>query len=146
MNKQWLDALLQSFIDNDAVEKFYADEFEFHDYPLEHHVVNDKEKLKRMFQVFANRDPDNGMGIHEFEVADFKVSGNTCLWQFNWRASHTQSFFGIPTNGKTLETNGMSYQIYNDDKKIIWEAVHSDQVHVFKQLGMPIDIVHYWED
>lgn len=130
----------------DEAISFYADEFDFADYPLEQFIKNDKKRLRRAFLPFANKDPLNGMGIHTFSVDEYIGDENAALIRFSWKASHCSAFFGLPVEGdREIVTNGMTYHIYRDGK-IAREIVHSDQIHVVQQLGYPVNIVHFWDD
>lgn len=141
--QNWIKSFSRSA---DEAVSFYADEFDFADYPLEQFIRNDKEKLKRAFLPFANKDPHNGQGIHEFEVEEYIGNENAGLIRFSWKASRCAAFFGLPVPaGKDLVTNGMTYHIYRKGK-IAREIVHSDQIHIVQQLGYPVHIPHFWED
>lgn len=147
MNLEHVTKWIKSFSRSaDEAISFYADEFDFADYPLEQFIKNDKERLRRAFIPFANQDPATGFGIHEFDVDEYIGDENAGLVRFSWKARECASFFGLPVPaGKELITNGTTYHIYRDGK-IAREIVHSDQIHVLQQLGYPVDIPHFWED
>jgi steroid delta-isomerase-like uncharacterized protein len=140
---RWIKSFSRSA---DEAVSYYADEFDFADYPLEQFIKNDKARLRRAFLPFANTDPTNGMGLHEFDVDEYIGDANAGLIRFSWKARHCSAFFGLPVEGeREIVTNGMTYHIYRDGK-IAREIVHSDQIHVVQQLGYPVDIVHFWDD
>ncbi|MGX7927881.1 ester cyclase [Tsuneonella sp. HG094] len=140
---RWINSFSRSA--DEAVD-YYADEFEFADYPLEQFIRNDKAALRRAFLPFANRDPSSGFGIHQFSVDEYIGNENAGLVLFSWKATHCGAFFGLPVKDeREIATNGMTYHIYRDGK-IAREIVHSDQIHVVQQLGYPVDIPHFWED
>lgn len=147
MNLEHVTNWIKSFSRSpDEAVSFYADEFDFADYPLEQFIKNDKEQLRRAFIPFANRDPATGFGIHEFDVDEYVGDENAGLIRFSWKARDCSSFFGLPVPaGKQLVTNGMTYHIYKGGK-IAREIIHSDQIHVLQQLGHPVDMPHFWED
>ena len=147
MNLQHVTNWIKSFSRSpDEAVSFYADEFDFADYPLEQFIKNDKIRLKRAFIPFANKDPDNGFGIHEFDVDEYIGNEHAGLIRFSWKARNCSSFFGLPVPaGTELTTNGMTYHIYRDGK-IAREIIHSDQIHIVKQLGYSVDIPHFWDD
>ena len=147
MNREHVTNWIKSFGRSaDEAVSFYAEEFDFADYPLEQFIRNDKAALRRAFLPFANRDPDNGFGLHEFDVEEYIGDERAGLIRFSWKARACSVFFGLQVPpGTDLVTNGMTYHIYHQGK-IAREIVHSDQIHVVKQLGYPIDIPHFWED
>ena len=147
MNLEHVTNWIKSFgCSAEEAVSYYADEFDFADYPLEQFIKNDKAALRRAFLPFANKDPATGFGFHEFDVEEYIGDENAGLIRFSWRARECQSFFGLPVpEGQELITNGMTYHIYRAGK-IAREIVHSDQIHVVQQLGYPVDVPHFWED
>lgn len=146
MNLEWAKRWINSFKKVDAAMEFYADDCDFRDFPLEHFFLNDKPGLARAFIPFANSDPNNGRGIHSFEVTEFRGDEKSAIVRFSWTARDCDNFFGLPNpDRRELRTVGMSYHEYRDGK-IIREYVHSDQIHVVQALGYPVNIQHYWED
>ena len=66
---KWLKGFRTS---SDAVCALYADDFLFEDPMLDQHGITDKGDLHRLFDVYANKDPTNGVGVHK-DVADSLV-------------------------------------------------------------------------
>ena len=146
MNLEWAKRWIGSFGDVEKAMEFYAEECDFRDFPLEHFFHNDKPGLARAFAPFGNADPDNGQGIHSFEVLEFRGDERSAIILFGWTARHCDSFFGLPNpDRRELRTVGMSYHEYRDGQ-IVREYVHSDQIHVVQALGYPVEIPHYWEE
>ncbi len=146
MNFEWATRWINSFVDVDAAMEYYADDCDFRDFPLEHIFLNDKAGLSRAFIPFGNSDPDNGHGIHSFEVTEFRGDDKSAIILWRWTARESDSFFGLPNPGRgEISTVGMSYHEYRDGK-IVREYVHSDQIHVVQALGYPVSIPHYWEE
>src|SRR3546814_20363359 len=102
--------------------------------------------LARAFIPFANADPANGRGIHQFEATEYHGDEKSGVVLWRWTARHCPAFFGLPNPDlPEISAIGMSYHQYRDGK-IVREFVHSDQIHVVQALGYPVDIPHYWED
>lgn len=132
----WLRSLLTSA--DDALT-FYADDFSYEDAPRERFIRTDRAALARAFRALSNKDPGNGRGIHQLEAVDYIGDQNSGLVLWKWSATHTTSFFGLPTQGVPMQATGMSFHLYQHGK-IAREIVHSDQIHVVQQLGYPVQI------
>lgn len=113
---------------------FYADAFDFADPPQERFIHRDKVALGRIFRPFANKDPNNGQGIHTLEVTEYLGDQNAGLILWRWRVRGAKSIFGLPVGGRDIQTTGMSYHVY-EHGKIVREITYSDQIHVALQLG-----------
>jgi steroid delta-isomerase-like uncharacterized protein len=145
VNREWAQRWITSFgRDPEEGASYYADDFIFEDAPLEQFIQNDKAELLRCFGPYANQDPDNGVGIHSFNVTDYRGDENSGFITWEWDAKHCAVFLGLPTNGKDLHTTGITGHVYADGK-VTREWTHSDQVTIFKQLGVPAKTPHYWE-
>lgn len=147
MNLDWASRWIASFsVSVEEAMKYYSEECDFRDFPLEHIIHNDKPMLSRAFIPFSNSDTENGRGIHHFEATEYFGDENSGIVLWRWTATHCASLFGLPNpDQREVSTIGMSYHQYRENK-IVREFVHSDQIHVLKQLGYPVDIPHYWED
>ncbi len=147
MNIEHVSELMRRFSEDvDLALEFYADDCDFTDHPLEQKIANDKAKLRRAFIPFANKNPDNGMGIHHFDALEYIGNEKSGLLQWQWTADHCASIFGLSNpDGRRLSTNGMSFYVFRDGK-IVREVVHSNQVEILRQLGHSIEIEHFWED
>lgn len=131
---QWLRSFRES---PEAVWQLYADDFLFEDEILDA-AFTDKPTFGRMMGPYSNTDPTNGIGIHNFQIKDY-VGDETCgviLW--TWTAIHCAEFLGIPTNGRTLSTDGHSWQMYDESGKIKRESAYWDAVPIARQLGVPV--------
>ena len=88
--------------DTDAAVGLFADELLYDDRRDVDHVYDtatDKAQLRARIAPFANADPDNGLGIHHFEVLDVidaaGVNGTRAVaivWQ--WTGEHLENFRG----------------------------------------------------
>lgn len=56
------------------------------------------------------------------------------------------SFRGIPTEGKTLEGIGSTFQRFDTDGKIAFESTYWEDNRIFIQLGIPVLRPHYWRE
>ncbi|MCB2050144.1 MAG: nuclear transport factor 2 family protein [Novosphingobium sp.] len=146
MNFEHVSKLMAAFSrDVDEAMGYYHEDCDFADHPLEQYIARDKAMLRRAFVPFANKDPNNGMGVHTFEALEYLGDENAGLLQWRWTADNCGSIFGLPNpEAKRVSTNGMSYYQFCDGK-IIREVVHSNQVKILKQLGYPVEIIHFWE-
>ena len=65
---KWLKAFRSS---PEAVCALYADDFLFEDPMLDQHGITDKGDLHRLFAPYANKDRDNGIGVHNFRIRGY---------------------------------------------------------------------------
>lgn len=117
----------------------YADEpeFFFEDEILDAYF-RDKAEFGRMMGPYSNTDPNNGIGIHNFQIKEY-VGDETCgTIYWTWTALYCSSFLDMPTNGATLHTDGHSWQVYNKQGKIARESAWWDAVPIARQLGVPV--------
>jgi len=146
--RRWAAALGS---DTDALAEFYADDGEF---TLEHTMVDDhmddtittRAMLRSALGGLANSDPDNGIGIHEFEVTEYVGNGRYGLIHWNYSVDHADTFRGIPTEGKRLTTKGSTFQQFDADGKIVLESTFWNDNPIFAELGIPVMTPHYWEE
>lgn len=107
--QRWLDALTS---DTAAAVALYADDLVYDDHADSDHMIDTaitKDDLAPRLAPFANKNPDNGLGVHRFTATDaFQlagVGGNSAvviLW--DWTGEGLDTFRGVPTEGKTLST------------------------------------------
>jgi hypothetical protein len=72
LNIHFAAAWLRAFSSGpEDVLTFYADDFEFCDPPQEILIRHDKSALGRTFRPLANRDPENGLGIHRLDAVEY---------------------------------------------------------------------------
>lgn len=138
--------------DTEATLALYADELLYDDHRDVDHVFDtatSKAQLRERIAHFANKDPDNGRGIHHFEILDvFSTTGHqgaravTILWR--WTGEHLAGFRGVPAHGKTLSARGQTWHQLDSDGKIVRESTYWNDVPVFQALGLPVLTPHYW--
>lgn len=149
MNKEWATAWIKSFGESpQAGISYYADDCHFEDVPFDQDLKleGDLAPLERLFGPYANKDPENGIGVHHFEVDDYVGDENSGFVVWRWEATDCANFFGLEVPaGQKIHTRGISGHIYRDGK-IIREWTHSDQFSLLHQLGYPIQRPHYWEE
>lgn len=140
MNYQFALKWLRAFREGpEATLAMYADKFLFEDEPLDAAFTEkEAEAFARFFAPFNNQDPTNGMGIHNFQIKDYLGDEKSGCILWTWTASHCDSFAGIPTNGTTIQTDGHSWQVYNDEGRITRESAYWDPIPVLIQLGQPV--------
>ena len=129
----WLKAFRESA---DKVCELYADEFLFEDLMLGQSIT-DKEDLARAFAPYANSDPGNGIGVHEFRIDEVIGDDNRALIRWTWRAIGAAAFLGVPTNGQVVGTTGHTMHIY-EGGRIKRESTYWDAPSVLRDLGQPV--------
>jgi len=112
--------------DTDAALDLFADELLYDDRRDIDHVYDtatDKAQLRARIAPFANADPDNGLGIHHFEVLDVidaaGVNGARAVaivWQ--WTGEHLENFRGVPAGGRSLSARGQTWHQFDAAGKI----------------------------
>jgi steroid delta-isomerase-like uncharacterized protein len=132
----WLKAFRESA---DKVCELYADEFLFEDLMLGQSIT-DKEDLARAFAPYANSDPGNGIGVHEFRIDEVIGDDNRALIRWTWRAIGAAAFLGVPTNGKVVGTTGHTMHIY-EGGRIKRESTYWDATSVLRDLGQPVSVL-----
>ena len=108
----WLKAFRDS---PEKVCQLYADEFLFEDLMLGQSITN-KGDLARAFAPYANTDPDNGIGLHQFRIDEVIGGESSALIRWTWQATGAAAFLGIPTNGKVVGTTGHTMHVYEGGK------------------------------
>src|SRR3984957_13769106 len=103
--------------DPDAAVGLFADELLYDDRRDIDHVYDtatDKAQLRARIAPFANADPDNGLGIHNFEVLDVidaaGVNGTRAVatvWQ--WAGEQLEICRGVPAGGQSLSARGQTW-------------------------------------
>jgi steroid delta-isomerase-like uncharacterized protein len=130
---EWLKAFRES---PEKVAKMYADEFLFEDLMLGQSIT-DKDELIRAFAPYANDDPANGIGVHQFRIDEVIGDENSALIRWTWQAHHAAQFFGVPTNGKVVGTTGHTFHIY-ENGRIKRESTYWDATSILADLGQPV--------
>ena len=129
----WLKAFRESA---DKVCELYADEFLFEDLMLGQSIT-DKGDLARAFAPYANTDPDNGIGIHQFRIDEVIGDDDRALIRWTWQAIGAAAFLGVPTNGKVVGTTGHTMHVYQGGR-IKRESTYWDATSVLRDLGQPV--------
>jgi steroid delta-isomerase-like uncharacterized protein len=132
----WLKAFRESA---DKVCELYADEFLFEDLMLGQSIT-DKGDLARAFAPYANTDPDNGIGIHQFRIDEVIGNDDRALIRWTWQAIGAAAFLGVPTNGKIVGTTGHTMHSY-EDGRIKRESTYWDASSVLRDLGQPVSVL-----
>jgi steroid delta-isomerase-like uncharacterized protein len=139
--------------DTDRTLGLFADELVYDDRRDVDHVYDtatDKGQLRERIKAFANADPDNGLGIHGFEVLDVIDAAGTngaravaIVWR--WTGEHLENFRGVPTGGQSLSARGQTWHEFDAAGKVVRESTYWNDVPVFQQLGLPVLTPAYWE-
>lgn len=148
--QRWAQAIAN---DTDALLALFADQLVYDDHRDVDHVYDTaitKEELREKVAPFANKDADNGLGLHSFEVLDvidtYGANGARAaaiLWQ--WTGEHLENFRGIPTQGKTVTTRGQTWHQFDEAGQVYRESTFFNDVPVFQELGIPAITPAYWE-
>ncbi|MGH3892900.1 MAG: ketosteroid isomerase-related protein [Rhodococcus qingshengii] len=147
--RRWAGALTA---DTAAAVDLYADDMVYDDHGDADHVYDTaitKAELEPKLAAFANADAGNGKGIHRFEVTESfalaGVGGNPAvliLW--DWTGSDLVTYRGVPTEGKTLSTRGITWHQLDAGGKIARESTYWNDTPVLQELGIPIITPPYW--
>jgi steroid delta-isomerase-like uncharacterized protein len=132
----WLKAFRESA---EKVCELYADEFLFEDLMLGQSIT-DKADLARAFAPYANADPHNGIGMHQFRIDEVIGDGNRSLIRWSWQAIGAAAFLGVPTNGKVVGTTGHTMHLY-EGGRIKRESTYWDATSVLRDLGQPVSVL-----
>jgi steroid delta-isomerase-like uncharacterized protein len=138
--------------DTAAAVDLYADDLVYDDHGDSDHVLDTaitKGELEPRLALFANKDVGNGIGVHTFVATEaFQlagVGGNPAvviLW--DWAGEHLASYRGVPTDGKSLATRGITWHQLDADGKIARETTYWNDTPVLQELGIPILTPEYW--
>lgn len=147
--QRWATALTW---DTAAAVDLYADDLVYDDHMDSDHVLDTaitKSELKLRLAPFANQDIDNGVGIHTFVATEaFQlagVDGNPAvviLW--DWAGEHLTTYRGVPVDGKSLATRGITWHQLDAHGKIERETTYWNDTPVLQELGVPIITPEYW--
>lgn len=147
--QRWVNALTS---DTAAAVALYADDLVYDDHADTDHVIDTaitKAELEPRLAPFANADPANGAGLHTFTATEaFQLAGVAgqpavvILWEWTGEGLHT--YRGVPTEGKTLGTTGITWHQLDTDGKIARETTYWNDTPVLQELGLPIITPEYW--
>ncbi|WP_131786051.1 ketosteroid isomerase-related protein [Protofrankia symbiont of Coriaria ruscifolia] len=148
--ERWTQAITS---DTDVAITLYTDDVGYEDHQDADQVPDtapSKADLREQLAPYANKDADNGMGIHRFEVLEAieTTGGNgsqavTILWC--WTGEHLAGYQGVPTEGKKLTTRGQTWHHFDADGRIDRELTNWNDTPVFQQLGLPVRTPRHWE-
>jgi steroid delta-isomerase-like uncharacterized protein len=146
---RWVTALTS---DAAAAVNLYADDLVYDDHADSDHMIDTaitKAELQPRLAPFANKDGDNGAGIHHFTATEaFQLAGVNgdaavvILW--DWTGERLDKYRGVPTGGKTLHTRGITWHQLDGDGKIARETTYWNDTPVLQELGLPIITPEYW--
>jgi steroid delta-isomerase-like uncharacterized protein len=147
--RRWTEALTT---DTAAAVGLYADELAYDDHADRDHVLSTaitKAELAPRLAPFANTDKDNGAGIHRFEVFEcFPLAGAgghpAVVIRWRWTGEGLDTYRGVPTGGRTLTTQGITWHQLDADGKIARETTYWNDTPVLQELGLPIITPEYW--
>jgi len=132
---RWLKAFRTS---SEEVCALYADDFLFEDPMLDQHGITSKPDLYRLFAPYANKDPENGIGIHNFRIRGYIGDENSGLIMWEWGPDHAAVFMGLDVAGKPFWTQGHTFHVY-ENGKIVKESSWWDSSAVLRGIGMTGD-------
>ena len=146
---RWAAALTT---DTDTALALYADDLVYDDHADRDHVISTaitKDELAPRLAPFANRDAANGIGTHRFEVFESfalaGVGGNPAVViRWNWACEGLHTYRGVPTGGRTLTTQGITWHQLDSTGKITRETTYWNDTPVLQELGLPIITPEYW--
>ena len=129
---QWLKAFRHSA---EAICALYADEFVFEDVMLDQHNLHTKADLHRNFAPYANRDPDNGIGVHNFRIRSYIGDHRSGLIRWEWIPQHAAVFLGLDVKGKPFAIQGHTWHQYDECGLITRESSWWDASAVLRAVG-----------
>jgi steroid delta-isomerase-like uncharacterized protein len=113
----------------------YDDEkFSFSDPMLDQHDINTKPDLLRLFELYANKDRTNGLGVHNFRVRGYIGDETSGLILWEWGPEDCANFLGMDAQNKPFVTQGHTYHEYNENGKITRESSWWDAAEVVRAL------------
>lgn len=127
---KWLKAFRSS---SEEVCALYADDFVFEDPMLDQHNVNTKPDLLRLFSLYANKDRENGLGVHNFRIRGYHGDRRAGLITWEWSPEDCANFIGIDVAGKPFLTMGHTWHEYDEDGFIVRESSWWDAACILRQ-------------
>ena len=147
--RTWAAALTS---DTSTAVALYADDLVYDDHADSDHMIDTaitKDELQPRLAPFANKDIANGVGLHTFTATEaFQlagVGGNSAvviLW--DWTGQGLDTYRGVPSQGKTLSTRGITWHHLDANGKIERETTYWNDTPVLQELGLPIVTPEYW--
>ncbi|MCK9250618.1 MAG: hypothetical protein M0P31_16775 [Solirubrobacteraceae bacterium] len=131
---KWLKAFRHS---SEAICELYADDFVFEDPILDQYQIRDKGDLGRIFVLYANKDRENGLGVHNFRVRGYEGDHKSGLIRWEWTPEDCANFIGVDVKDKPFFTQGHTFHVYDDNGKIVRESSWWDTAAVLNGVGYP---------
>jgi steroid delta-isomerase-like uncharacterized protein len=129
---RWLKAFRHSPA---AICALYDDDFLFEDVMLDQHGITSKADLHRLFAPYANSDPTNGIGIHNFRIRSYIGDHRAGLIRWEWSPEHARVFLGLDVADKPFSTQGHTWHEYNERGLITRESSWWDSAAILRQVG-----------
>lgn len=129
---KWLRAFRDS---PEAICALYDNEdFVFEDPMLDQHNIKTPADLHRNFVPYANKDPENGVGIHNFRVRSYIGDSRSGLARWEWTPEHAGVFLGLDVAGKPFTTHGHTFHQFTSDGLIKRESSWWDASSVLRDV------------
>jgi steroid delta-isomerase-like uncharacterized protein len=129
---KWLKAFRDA---PETVCAMYDDDYVFEDVMLDQHNITGKPDLHRLFAPYANTDPENGIGIHNFKIRSYVGDERSGLIRWEWSPEHAGAFLGLDVAGKPFSTQGHTFHQYDEQGLITRESSWWDAAAVLRQVG-----------
>jgi len=130
---KWLKAFRESSAKVCAL--YDRDGFVFEDVMLDQHNLTDYEDLLRNFMPYANKDPESGIGVHNFRIRSYIGDERSGLLRWEWFPEHCAMFLGLDVAGKSFATQGHTFHQYNEKGLITRESSWWDASAIMRQVG-----------
>ncbi|MBA3742992.1 hypothetical protein [Sporichthya sp.] len=130
---EWLKAFRESA--EKVCALYNRDGFVFEDVMLDQHNINDYDDLLRNFAPYANKDPENGVGIHNFRIRSYTGDKRSGLLRWEWAPEHAGMFLGLDVAGKPFSTHGHTFHMYNEQGLITRESSWWDAAAILRAVG-----------
>lgn len=136
----WAKTYIESFAKgSDAVLAHWADGDDIvHEDPVLGQRSTRRADVAATFDIYSNTDRTNGYGVHTFRADEYFGGDRSGVTHWTWVAEDCAEFLGLPTNGQTITTTGVSVDIFDEDGKIVRELAYWDAVGIAEQLGAPL--------
>ncbi|WP_320671802.1 nuclear transport factor 2 family protein [Patulibacter defluvii] len=131
---KWLKAFRHSA---EAICELYADDFVFEDPILDQYQIRDKGDLGRIFVLYANKDRENGLGVHNFRIRGYEGDRRSGLIRWEWTPEDAGNFIGLDVTNKPFFTQGHTFHVYDDDGRIVRESSWWDVGAILHAIGHP---------
>lgn len=131
---KWLKAFRHS---PEVICALYADDFVFEDPILDQYQIRDKGDLGRIFSLYANKDRENGLGVHNFRVRGYEGDRRSGLIRWEWTPEDCQNFIGLDVTNKPFFTQGHTFHQYDEAGKITRESSWWDAGIILNAIGHP---------